>query len=109
MTLNLLRPILYSQVVQRSAIKGQWPYRAATILTSDLKSVTQITYINMLLWPLNVKEINYDTFCQLLGSNPGPFDPKSSVFTTTPQSHKVEAKFDCIMPLIASYKSFMLL
>ena len=60
----------------------------------------------MLLWPLNVKEINYDTFCQLLGSNPGPFDPKSNVFTTTPQSHKVEAKFDCIMPLIASYKSF---
>ena len=55
-------------------IKGQWPYRAATILTSDLKSVTPITYITMLLWPLNVKEINYDTFCQLLGSNPGPFD-----------------------------------
>ena len=42
-----------------------------------------------------MKENDENYFCRKLGSNPGPYDPETSAFTTMPQSHRVGAKFEC--------------
>ena len=49
-----------------------------------------------------MKESDKNYFCRKLESNPGPFNPESNALTTTPQSRRAEAKFDCNMALIAS-------
>ena len=50
-----------------------------------------------------MKENDESYFCRKLGSNPGPYGPESNALTTTPQSRRAEANFDCNMTLIAYF------